>query len=296
MQVLITGAGGQLGLDLVDAFDDHDVVGLTHADLDVADEPAVVAAVRDHEPDLVVHAAAWTDVDGCQGDPDRAHRINALGTWWVARACRLARATMVYVSTDYVFDGTAPRDADGEPRPYTEFDPIDPLNAYGASKAAGERLVRETLREHHIVRTAWVCGARGNNFVRTMLRVGRDQGEARVVDDQVGCPTFTRDLAAAIRELSVTGRYGTFHRTNSGTCSWYELAEATYELAGVDVDLTRISSDELDRPAPRPSYSVLSERHSVLSGLQEMPHWRDGLERMLAELGTDPETETGGSP
>lgn len=285
MRVLVTGAGGQLGLDLLDAFDDHEVVGLAHADLDVADEAAVVAAVRDHGPDLVVHAGAWTDVDGCQQDPDRAHRVNALGTWWVARACHLAGAGMVYVSTDYVFDGTAPRDADGDPRPYTEFDPVDPLNVYGASKAAGERLVRETLREHYIVRTAWVCGARGSNFVRTMLRVGRERGEASVVDDQVGSPTFTRDLSAAIRELAVTGRYGTYHRTNAGTCSWYDLAAATFELAGVDVDLSRTSSDTLDRPAPRPAYSVLSARHSTLSGLREMPHWRDGLTRLLEELG-----------
>ncbi len=285
MRVLLTGAGGQLGLDLLDAFEDHDVVGLTHADLDVADEPAVVAAVRDHEPDVVLHAAAWTDVDGCEGDPDRAHRVNALGTWWVARACRLAGASMVYVSTDYVFDGTAPRDVDGDPRPYTEFDPIEPLNTYGASKAAGERLVRETLREHYIVRTAWVCGARGSNFVKTMLRVGRERGEASVVDDQVGSPTFTRDLAGAIRELSVSGRHGTYHRTNAGTCSWYDLAAATYELAGLDVDLSRMSSDALDRPAPRPAYSVLSDRHSTLSGLSPMPHWREGLARLLEELG-----------
>lgn len=285
MRVLVTGAGGQLGLDLLDAFDDHDVVGLTHGDLDVSDEPSVVGALRDSEPDLVVHAGAWTDVDGCQRDPDRAHRVNALGTWWVARACRLVRASMVYVSTDYVFDGTAPRDVDGNPRPYTEFDPVDPLNVYGASKAAGERLVRETLPEHYIVRTAWVCGARGRNFVRTMLRVGRERGEASVVDDQIGSPTFTRDLAAAIRELSVTGRFGTFHRTNSGTCSWYDLAAATYELAGVDVDLSRTTSDTLDRPAPRPSFSVLSDRHSRLSGLRAMAHWRDGLARLLEELG-----------
>jgi multidrug transporter EmrE-like cation transporter len=133
------------------------------------------------------------------------------------------------------------------------------------------------LRDHHIVRTAWVCGARGSNFVRTMLRVGREQGAARVVDDQIGSPTFTRDLAAAIRELAVSGRYGTWHRTNSGTCSWYELAAATFELAGIDVDLERMSSDELDRPAARPAYSVLSDQHATLAGLTPLPHWRDGL-------------------
>ena len=285
MRVLVTGAGGQLGLDAVDAYaDDHEVVGLAHADLDVADEAQVVAAVRDHDPDLVVHCAAWTNVDGCEQDPDRAHQVNALGSWWVARACHLADAAMVAISTDYVFDGSTPRGPDGNPRPWTEFDPVDPLNAYGRSKAAGEALIRQTLREHYIVRTAWVCGARGSNFVKTMLRVGREQGTATVVTDQVGSPTFTRDLADAIRELSVSGRFGTYHRTNSGSCSWFELAQATYELAEVDVDLGPMTSDQLDRPAPRPAYSVLSDRHAVLSGLSPLPEWRDGLERMLAEL------------
>lgn len=284
MNVLVTGAGGQLGLDLVDAFGDHPVVGLSHAELDVADEAAVVAAVRDHEPDLVVHAGAWTDVDGCEQDPDKAHRVNALGSWWVARACDLVDAAMVYVSTDYVFEGQARLDADGQPLPWTEFDPLAPISEYGRSKAAGEHLVRQTLSRHYIVRTAWVCGARGGNFVKTMLRVGRERGEARVVDDQVGSPTFTRDLAAAIRELAVTGRYGTYHRTNRGSCSWFELAAATFELAGLDVDLSPTKSTDLDRPAPRPAYSVLAARHSELSGLTPMPEWRDGLARLLDEL------------
>ncbi|MDX1658050.1 MAG: dTDP-4-dehydrorhamnose reductase [Nitriliruptorales bacterium] len=287
MNVLVTGAGGQLGQDLVDAFDDHQVSGLGHDDLDVADEPAVWAAVGDLRPDVVVHAAAWTDVDGCEGDPDRAHRVNALGSWWVARACDEVGAAMALVSTDYVFAGEGRR---GRHEPYREFDVLDPLNEYGRSKAAAEALVRQTLDRHYIVRTAWVNGARGSNFVRTMLRVGRERGEATVVDDQVGSPTFTRDLAAAIRELAVSGRYGTYHRTNSGECSWFDLAAATYELAGVDVELHRMSSDDLDRPAPRPAYSVLSNRHAVLSGLMTMPHWRDGLRRMLTELG---ETDDG---
>lgn len=274
-----------MGLDVLDACADDDVVGLTHGDLDVADEAAVFAAVRDHEPDVVMHAAAWTNVDGCEEDPDRAHAVNALGSWWIARACHEFRSAMVMLSTDYVFDGQARTDAAGNPRPWTEFDQVAPISAYGRSKAAGEALVRQTLREHFIVRTAWVCGARGNNFVRTMLRVGRERGEARVVDDQVGSPTFTRDLAAALRELAVSGRYGTYHRTNSGECSWYDLAAATFELAGLDVDLGRMSSDELDRPAPRPAYSVLSERHSTGSGLRPLQPWRDGLRDLLDELG-----------
>jgi dTDP-4-dehydrorhamnose reductase len=211
--------------------------------------------------------------------------VNALGSWWVARACDLVGATMVMLSTDYVFEGVARRSADGSPRPWTEFDPIAPLNAYGRSKAAGEQLVRQALREHHVVRTAWVCGARGGNFVRTMMRVGRERGEARVVDDQVGSPTFTRDLAPALREVAVSGRHGTWNRTNRGACSWYELAAATFELAGLDVDLAPMSSDALERPAPRPAYSVLSDVHATTAGLTPLPHWRDGLRALLAELG-----------
>lgn len=278
MKVLVTGAGGQLGLDLLDALAHHEVVGLTHAHLDVAVEADVVAAIDEHRPDLVVHAAAWTDVDGCEGDPARAHRVNALGSWWVARACRLVGAAMVYVSTDYVFDGRGTR-------PYTEFQPVDPINEYGRSKAAGEQLVRRTLDEHYVVRTAWVCGARGHNFVRTMLDLARQRDELRVVGDQIGCPTFTRDLAAAIVELAVTGRFGTYHRTNRGTCSWYDLAAATFELAGLDVRLDRTTSEEFARPAPRPAYSVLSDLHATTSGLRRLPEWRDGLHRLLDEMG-----------
>ncbi len=281
MRVLVTGAGGQLGLDVVDAYRERpgtDVTGLTHADLDVSDEAAVSAAVHEVEPELVVNCAAWTNVDGCEGDPDRAHRDNALGPWWLARACRNVGAELVHLSTDYVFDGAGAR-------PYTEFDPIGPVSEYGRSKAAGEALIRQTLPAHYIVRTAWVCGARGNNFVRTMLRVGREQGSARVVDDQVGSPTFTRDLAMAIRELAASGRHGTWNRTNSGTCSWFDLAAATFELAGLDVDLQSMRSSELDRPAPRPAYSVLSDRHATLSGLTPLRPWREGLARLLEELG-----------
>lgn len=297
MRALVTGAGGQLGLDLVDHLraTGDEVVALAHADLDVADEADVFGAVRDHRPDVVFHTAAWTNVDGCEQDPARAHRVNALGSWWVARACHEARATMVMVSTDYVFEGTPRRAGDGTPMPWTEFDTIAPLNAYGRSKAAGEQLVREALREHHIVRTAWVCGARGSNFVRTMLRVGREHGVARVVDDQVGSPTFTRHLASALREVAVSGRHGTWNRTNSGSCSWYELAAATYELAGVEVDLTPMSSDTLDRPAPRPAFSVLSDVHATAAGLSPMPHWRDGLAALLAELADRDAPATTGS-
>ena len=288
MKVLVTGAGGQLGLDLLDAFEGHQVTGPSHADLDVADPAQVREAIVSMRPDVVVNAAAWTDVDGCEGDTDRAHRVNALGPWWLARSCASVGAELVTISTDYVFDGSAPLASTGKPRPLTEFDAVAPLNAYGRSKVAGEALVREVLDAHYIVRTAWVCGARGGNFVRTMLRLGRERDHVSVVDDQVGSPTFTRDLAASIAELAGSGLHGTWNRTNTGSCSWFDLAAATFERAGLEVDLRRQPSSGLMRPAPRPSWSVLSDQHAVAAGLHRLPDWEDGLERLLTELGERP--------
>jgi dTDP-4-dehydrorhamnose reductase len=281
MHVVITGAGGQLGHELVKVYDGHPVTGLTHDQLDVAEEAAVNAAVEELRPDLVVHAAAWTDVDGCERDPDRAHVVNALGAWWLARACRARGAPIVVLSTDYVFGGHG----DDDRRPYTEFDVPAPVNAYGHSKAAGEQLVRAATDQHYIVRTSWVFGGHGGNFVKTMLRLAAERNEVRVVADQVGSPTYAADLARAIHELSVSGRFGTYHRTNRGACSWFDLAAETFRLAGMDVDLQRQHSAELDRPAPRPSWSVLSNRHTELTGFRTMPSWQDGLRRVLQELG-----------
>jgi len=277
VRVLVTGAGGQLGSDLLEAFADDDVVGLDRSQLDVTCEADVVAAVRDHGPSLVVHAAAYTKVDAAETDPDTAFAVNATGSWWVARACELADAAMVYVSTDYVFDGRLGR-------PYTEFDPTSPLGVYARSKEAGEQLVRSTLRRHYVVRTSWVQGAHGANFVKTMLRLGRERGAVRVVADQVGSPTFAADLAPAIRELAVSGRYGTYHRTNAGSCSWFDLACATFEAAGLDVDCTPTDTASFGAPAPRPACAVLDDVMARTTGLTALPPWRKSLERLVAEL------------
>jgi dTDP-4-dehydrorhamnose reductase len=284
MKVVIAGAGGQLGLDLLDAYTDHDVVGLRRSDLDISDESAVLAAIDALRPDLVINAAAWTDVDGCEADRARAHRVNALGPSYLARACVRVSATLVHVSTDYVFSGPAPRGLGGEPRGFTEFDLVAPANEYGRSKAASEVLVRETLPEHHIVRTSWVNGARGHNFVRTMLRLGTQREYLKVVDDQVGCPTFTRSLAVSIREVASSGRFGTINRTNVGSCSWYDLALATFEAAGMDVEVRRTSTEAFGRGCPRPTWSVLDNLHARCQGLTDLPPWQAALRAMLAEL------------
>jgi dTDP-4-dehydrorhamnose reductase len=277
VKVLITGAAGQLGTDLVAAFADHDVVGLDRAELDVTDEPAVEAAIRDHGPDLVVHAAAYTKVDACEEETDLAWRTNAIAPWWVARACDRADAAMVYISTDYVFDGRAGR-------PYTEFDPTNPQSMYGRSKEGGEQLVRRALEAHYIVRTSWVQGTTGGNFVKTMLRLGEERDALSVVDDQTGSPTFTFDLAPAIRQLAVTGRFGTYHLTNSGHCTWFELAKATFDEAGLSVDLSPTDTASYGAPAPRPAFSVLDNCMARLTGLDPLPDWRASLKRLVAAL------------
>ena len=277
MRVLITGTGGQLGHDLVEAFADHDTVATTHGQLDVADRDAVLAAITELRPDAVVHAGAWTDVDGCETDPDRAFRTNALGTRHVVEGARIAGARVCYVSTDYVFDGTGDR-------PWVEWDAPAPLSVYGRSKLGGER---ELDPGDTIVRTSWVCGAYGRNFVKTMLRAAAERDELTVVDDQHGCPTFTSDLAGAVRRLVVARLPGTFHVTNQGATTWFGFARAIVAAAGHDPAKVRpIATADLRpaRPAPRPANSVLDNAALRLSGLPLLPDWHDPLTRLVKEL------------
>jgi dTDP-4-dehydrorhamnose reductase len=285
MRVLVTGAGGRLGRELLHAFDGHEVVGATRRDLDVGDEAAVAATVQDLAPELVVNAAAWTDVDACEGDPDRAHRVNALGPWWLARACDRIGATLVHVSTDAVFGGPAPRGSDGRPRPLTEFDPVAPGSVYGRSKAAGEQLVRTTTARHHIVRVAWVLDREGTDFAGAILRAARARGRVEVVTDQVGSPSWVGDLAPAIAEVAVSGRFGTVHRTGSGGVDRVELAREVLALAGVDAEVVPVSPERRGDAAPRPSWSVLDDRHAIAIGLRPLPAWRETVRRALTARG-----------
>jgi dTDP-4-dehydrorhamnose reductase len=275
VRVLITGAGGRLAGALVPAFDGHEVVAATRDDLDVTDEPAVVSAVTDLAPGLVINTAAWTDVDGCEGDADRAHRVNAIGAWWVARAAALVDAVVVQLSTDHVFGAGGARPAD--PEGWSEFDPPAPVNAYGRSKAAAEQLVLRATPRHHVVRTSWLLADDGTDFVTAVTARAREHGRVEVVDDQIGAPTAAADLALAIRELAVSGRYGIWHRTNAGACSRYELARTAIELAGIDADVVPISSAGAPRPAPRPAWSTLANRHALQAGLQPLRPWQDAL-------------------
>ena len=269
MRLLVTGAAGMLGTDVVAAAerDGHEVVGLARADLDISDAAAVRDAIAAAAPDAVVNCAAWTDVDGAEADEAGATRVNGEAAGNVARAAAAAGAFVVHLSSDYVFDGTATS-------PYLESHPTAPLGAYGRSKLAGEHAVAQAGPDHAIVRTAWVFGAHGGNFVATMLKLAEDRDEVNVVADQIGCPTFTGHLAPALVEIAEQRAGGIFHVSGGGQCSWQDLAQAAFEEAGTGTLAKPVTTAEFPRPAPRPPWSVL---RSTRSDAPVLPYWRHGL-------------------
>jgi dTDP-4-dehydrorhamnose reductase len=276
MRLLVTGAAGMLGTDVVAAASAHDVIALARAELDVADEAAVSSALADARPDAVINCAAWTDVDGAEAAEGAATAVNGAGAGHVAGAAARVGAHVVHVSTDYVFDGAANE-------PYTEESAVNPLSAYGRSKLAGERAVATFAPDGHaIVRSSWLFGVHGRNFVDTMLRLGRERDEVTVVDDQMGCPTYTGHLAAALVSVAERRLCGVLHVAGGGACSWWELARAAFERAGVDCAVRRGSAAELGRPAPRPAFSVL---RSTRADAPVLPSWRAGLDAHLAARG-----------
>ncbi|MGH9056503.1 MAG: dTDP-4-dehydrorhamnose reductase [Acidimicrobiales bacterium] len=283
MKILVTGAGGQLGTDVVHlagAQDHHEVVAATRQQLDVSDRDQVLSTICTLRPGLVVHAGAWTAVDACESDPDRAWAVNALGCRHVAEAARAAGAHLVAVSTDYVFDGTAPG-------AYVEWDRPNPQSVYGRSKLGGEAEVAAIAPGATVVRTSWVCGPHGSNMVKTVLCLAAAGGPMRFVDDQKGCPTFTRDLAGMLLRLGVARRPGLFHVTNQSATTWYGFVRDVLAAAGLDPGLvTPIATADLDppRPAPRPANSVLDNAALRLAGVALLPDFHDPLARTVAEL------------
>jgi dTDP-4-dehydrorhamnose reductase len=279
MRILVLGATGMLGQALVPVLRRrHLVIGLGSADCDIRDAKAVSETVRRHRPELVVNLAAFTDVDGCEKEPAKAEQVNGTGAGNIARACSETGAAMLHISSDYVFDGS-------KPGPYFEDDAPNPVSAYGHSKLLGEQEVMASLVRYFIVRTSWLFGQHGKNFVDTIRRIARQRPELRVVDDQRGSPTYTRHLAEKLSELIQTGEYGIFHVTGAGNCSWFEFAQSIIELSQIEgVRVLPVSSKEYVRPARRPANSVLANRHLSELHIGLAPLWKDGLQSYLDEL------------
>lgn len=269
-----------LGVDVCRALARHGhcVIGYGSGELDIADASAVTATVSNIKPDAVVNCAAYTNVDGCEADPDSAFRVNAIGAGNLATACCRVGCELVSISTDFVFDGASRT-------PYTEFDPIAPLGAYGRSKAAGEAMIRNACPRHKIVRTAWLYGSSGNCFPKTILRAAQTRPELRVVADQTGSPTSTVDLADALVQLVELPLCGTFHVVNSGHCTWHQLATDVLRLAGrTDIVVHAIGSHEWPTPAERPKYSVLRPYVWEMVGLTPLRSWHEALEEFVAGI------------
>lgn len=275
MKIFLTGAEGQLGRELQRRLQGSDFLPTDVKELDITDAAAVANMIGKYRPDVVIHGAAFTQVDAAEEKVDLAYKVNAIGTQNIAMACRSVSAAMVYISTDYVFDGKLGR-------AYTEVDQTNPLSVYGKSKLMGEVLARQATDKLFVLRTAWLYGD-GPNFVRTMLKLGQERNELQVVNDQHGCPTGTVDLAEAVLRFVQTARYGTYHAVNTGSATWYEFARKSFELAGNDkVSVKPVTTAEFVRPAPRPPYSPMDTRLLSLALGWQMRPWQEVLAEYIA--------------
>jgi dTDP-4-dehydrorhamnose reductase len=281
MKLLVTGAAGMLGRDVMLAAGNagHDVIGFGHTELDVSDAAAVESKLEAERPDVVINCAAWTDVDGAEEAEETAMAVNGTGAGKVAAAAAAVGASVVYVSSDYVFDGA-------KRSPYVETDQPAPLSAYGRTKLAGEEATAAANPRHFVVRSSWLFGIGGNNFVETMLRLAEHQNEVLVVHDQVGSPTYTWHLAYGIVRLIEGLEHGIHHMAAAGRCSWYEFAREIFEQAGVECRVLAATTDMLGRPAPRPAHSALeSQREHAI----ELPSWQDGLAGYISQRNSEKE-------
>ena len=279
MKILVTGVRGQLGHDVVEELTRRgiDSVGVDIEEMDVTDKDSVDSVVRGAAPDAVIHCAAYTAVDAAEENEELCRRVNADGPRNIAGVCRELDIKMLQVSTDYVFDGRG----DNFWRPEDE---CHPQSVYGQTKYEGELAVQNTLEKYFIVRIAWSFGVNGKNFVKTMLNLAKTHDTIRVVDDQVGSPTYTFDLARLLVDMVLTDRYGIYHATNEGICSWYDFACAIFEEAGVDVKVIPVSTEEYAAKAPRPANSRLDKEKLTENGFEKLPPWRDALKRFLLQL------------
>lgn len=278
MKLLVTGYKGQLGYDVVNEAQKRGItaIGVDIDEMDITNKEQVNTVIREGKYDAVVHCAAWTAVDKAEDMVDVCRKVNAQGTQNIADVCEALDIPMMYFSTDYVFDGT------GE-KPWGEYDERHPLNVYGQTKYEGELIV-EKLKKHFMIRIAWVFGKNGNNFIKTMLRLGKERGAVSVVDDQIGSPTYTYDLARLVIDMIQTEKYGTYHATNEGICSWYEFACEIFKQAGMDVEVTPVDSSAFPAKAKRPSNSRMNKSELDKHGFVHLPTWQDALGRYLKEI------------
>lgn len=279
MKVLVTGVKGQLGYDVVKVLEARGISckGVDIEDFDLTDELAVSQYIREFAPTAVIHCAAYTAVDRAEDDKDLCYAVNVTGPENIARICKEIDAKMLHVSTDYVFDG------EGD-QPF-EVDSVKaPKGQYGFTKSLGEDKVMEQLSRYFIVRTAWVFGINGNNFVKTMIRLGKERDELTVVSDQFGSPTYTPDLAVLLCDMILTDRYGVYHATNEGYCSWYDFACAIIQEAGLSARITPVTSEQYASKAVRPKNSRLSKKSLDEGGFDRLPAWQDALKRYVAEI------------
>lgn len=279
MKVLVTGVKGQLGYDVVNELTKrgHIAIGTDIEEMDITDAGSVDKVIKESAPDAVVHCAAYTAVDAAEDNVDLCRKINAEGTQNIANVCKELDIKMVYISTDYVFDG------EGE-RPWEPDDKRTPLNVYGQTKYEGELAVENTLEKFFIVRIAWVFGVNGKNFIKTMLNLGKTRDSLTVVNDQFGSPTYTYDLAKLLVDMVETDKYGIYHATNEGICTWYEFACEIFKQAGMDIKVSPVLASEYPAKAKRPSNSRMSKEKLTENGFEKLPTWQDALSRYLKEI------------
>ncbi len=277
MKVLVTGVNGQLGHDVMGELKKrgHEAVGVDIEEMDITDAECVKRVMIQTAPDAVIHCSAYTAVDRAEEEVELCRRVNAEGTRNVAEVCAGLDCKLLYLSTDYIFSG------EGE-RPWEPGDEPDPLNVYGLTKFEGEQEIKSRLNKYFIVRISWVFGVNGNNFIKTMLRLGRENGAVRVVDDQIGSPTYTYDLAVLLVDMIQTEKYGEYHASNEGICSWYEFAKEIFAAAGMnEVEVTPVSSEEFPAKAKRPKNSRMSKEELVKNGFNKLPSWQDAVKRYV---------------
>lgn len=283
MKVLVTGVKGQLGFDVVNELTKrgHEAIGVDIAEMDITDKLSVDTVISSVRPQAVIHCAAWTAVDAAEDNEDKVRAVNATGTKYIAEACRDVGAKLMYISTDYVFDGQGTTPWQPDCKDYK------PLNVYGKTKLEGELAVANTLKEYFIVRIAWVFGVNGKNFIKTMLNVGKTHDTVRVVNDQIGTPTYTFDLARLLVDMIETDKYGYYHATNEGGyISWYDFTREIYRQAGYTTKVIPVSTQEYGlSKAARPFNSRLDKSKLVENGFKPLPTWQDALARYLKEIG-----------